>query len=317
MTIAGLKNAGISNAVSKIHAKAAKNIWPNHDLVPVTNGVHMPTWVGKEIHMLLDEYVNPKWFDPVEKRDFSKVANIPNNLLWLAHQAQKKRLIDSLNSQLGTDLKLDVPILSWFRRFTAYKRPDIVISDLARLSEMMNDTNNQVQVLIGGKAHPKDTIGREVMRDIRNTIDQSNFADKVVFLPEYNWQLARQVVAGSDVWVNTPRRHEEASGTSGMKAAANGVLQCTTLDGWTDEIDWSDKGFILDDEHVYDVFYKTIQEQIIPKYRNIDDTGLPNEWIEMMKKTIETVIYNYSSERQLEDYINKLYIPVLKVYSQR
>lgn len=312
MTIAGMRGAKVSNAVSELHSKAAKKIWPSYSLTPVTNGVHMPTWVARPIHQLLDVHVGERWHDPRVNTDFDRIYSIPKETLWKTHKSLKKKLINELNTELDINLNTDAILFSWFRRFAEYKRPDIIISDVNRLLEIVSsESSSPIQFIIGGKAHPQDTRGQELLRKVFMELKRPEFKDKIVFVPGYNWRLAKLLVAGSDVWVNTPRRYEEASGTSGMKAAANGVLQLTTLDGWTDEVNWQDKGWTLAD-HDPNTFFNVIQNEIIPAYNSTGFGNFPKEWTDRMLRTMRAVLNQYSSERQVDEYIRDLYLPLLK-----
>lgn len=312
MTILGLRNAKISNAVSKIHGQAAAKLWPDYNLVPVTNGVHMPTWVSPEIHQLLDAYVGENWHIPGSAVDFEKIQIIPDSELWQAHFRRKEKLINSLNNELGLDLKTDALTVAWSRRLTAYKRPDMIVSDLERLKRLVGNEDRPLQILISGKAHPKDTNGKEILARMNRSLSASEFSNKVVLLPGYNWQLARRIVSGADVWLNTPYRFEEASGTSGMKAAANGVLQLTTRDGWTDEVDWFKKGWVIDEQHPVDSLHDTLEYKLIPLFFELNASSYNTEWVSMMKNSMQSVLYEYSTERMIMEYLSNIYGPILK-----
>jgi starch phosphorylase len=312
MTIAGMNTSKLANAVSIIHSKAAKNIWPLHELKPITNGVHMPTWVARPLHQLMDQYVTEKWHDPYSEVNVSQLWHLPKQELWQTHQSLKQVLVNTINAELGTTLRSDILLFSWFRRFAAYKRPDLIISDINRLLDIVESQHGSpIQILIGGKAHPQDGEGKRMLKNVYQELQRPEFKNRIVFVPGYNWRLAKMLVAGSDVWINTPQRYEEACGTSGMKAAANGVLQFTTLDGWTDEVDWHNIGWVLPD-HDPQSFFNIIQNDIIPTYYQREHNGLPRMWIDRMIRTMEVVVEKYSSERQLNDYLKELYLPLLK-----
>lgn len=311
MTIFALRNAGKSNAVSKLHGEAAKRLWPEHRLIPITNGVHMPTWVSLGIHRLLDEYVGHDWHDPRTEPDWEKMAEIPDSELWEVHTQSKRDLIDTINTELGTSLLPDALTLAWSRRFTAYKQPDIITYDMEELAEIVANQERPVQILMSGKTHPHDIAGKKVLQKMIEDFSDSRFKGRVVFIPGYNWRLARKMVSGADVWMNTPKRYEEACGTSGMKASANGILNLTTLDGWTDEVDWRNKGWVIPEEHSSKVFHNIIIDLITPAFYNVNDQGFSKEWVNRMKTTMFTVLRNYSSDRMLKDYIEKLYMPLM------
>ncbi len=311
MTLLGLRNAKISNAVSKLHGKAAKKLWPDYSLVPITNGVHMPTWVAPEIHELLDKYVGETWHFPEYTTDFTKVKNIPDAELWEAHLIRKRRLIESINDELSLKLNPEALTIAWARRLASYKRPDLITHDLAKLEEAVNQSERPVQILLAGKAHPHDTLGKEMLQQMCSRFQEPRFKGKVVIVPGYNWQLARRMVSGADIWLNTPFRYEEASGTSGMKAAANGVLQFTTLDGWTDELDWSDKGWVIDENESAHSMYSILLDKIMPTFYEFGQNGFSEQWLKMMKASMCAVLYNYSTTRMMTEYLDKVYLPVL------
>ena len=312
MTVFCLRNATISNAVSKIHGKAAANLWKDYNLIPVTNGVHLPTWVSPEIHMLLDQYVGENWHLTMKGLDFDSVQKIPSNKLWNAHIIRKKKLINSLNNELGLNLKEDVLTIAWSRRLAAYKRPDLIITDIERLKRIVSNTDRPVQFLIAGKSHPKDTIGKQLLQKLNQSFGDDFFKNRIEVIPGYNWQLARRMVSGADIWLNTPYRFEEACGTSGMKAAANGVLQFTTLDGWTDEVDWYKIGWVISENNSADCMYDILENQIIPLYYSKQSQGINEDWATMMRNSIELILKDFSSERMLKDYLDTIYTKLLK-----
>lgn len=306
MTKLGMRHAQVTNAVSKLHGVAAKRLWPEQELLPITNGVHMPTWVSPEIHHLLDKYVGENWHDPAYQVDYNKIMDIPDNELWQVHLERKHKLISSLNNEMDLEFDPGRLTISWARRFAAYKRPDLISNDLARLAEIVNNTDRPVQIILTGKAHPQDQLGKGLLQQMWQSLNNDRFRHKVVLIPGYNWQLARRMVSGADIWLNTPYRYEEASGTSGMKAAANGVLQFTTLDGWTDEVDWTDKGWVISEEDPAHSLYDTLEKQIAPAFYDQKD------WVIRMKRTMLAVIYNYSTQRMLSEYMQKIYLPLIK-----
>jgi glycogen phosphorylase len=303
MTILGIKGARYVNAVSKLHGKRANEIWSNTNFKSVTNGVHLPTWVGPRISALFKKYVHKEWFDPKSKVDWELIDSIPDKELWNAHMEQKTEMINTINKTLGVNLDPNLPTVVWTRRFASYKRPNIFISDMIRLSKLVLHPKLKVQFLIGGKAHPQDEIGKNLLSEVIKITNYEEFKDKVVFLTGYNWKLAKKLVAGSDIWLNNPIRFEEASGTSGMKAGANGVLQLTTLDGWTDEVDWLHKGWILPEAQIHSQIYDILEHQIAPVYYNQNVQG---NWTKMMKNMMKEIMNNFGTDRMMKDYL-KLY----------
>jgi len=311
MTIFGMRNAKVSNAVSKLHAKAAKKIWPEYDLVPVTNGVHMPTWVSPEIHELLDEYLGENWHFGCNEIDYERIQKIPQEKLWAAHLIRKQKLLHSLNNEMGLQLRDDVLTIAWSRRLAAYKRPDLLINDLERLKRIISNVNRPVQILIAGKSHPKDNIGKEILKRMNQCFNNDEFHNKVEIIPGYNWQLARRMVSGADIWLNTPYRYEEACGTSGMKAAANGVLQFTTKDGWTDEVDWYKIGWVIPEEEPANALYDTLENQIAPLFYNRAENEFNKDWTAMMLNSIQMALKEFSAQRMIKDYLDNVYSHIL------
>jgi glycogen phosphorylase len=300
MTILGIKGAKYSNAVSKLHKTRADLIWKDTTFKSVTNGVHMPTWVGSRISNLYKKYVNERWSDPTSDTNWDLIDQIPNHELLNAHSEQKADMISTINRTLGVHLDPNLPTVVWTRRFASYKRPNIFISDMIRLSKLILHPKLKFQFLIGGKAHPQDQIGKNLLSEVIKITRYTEFKESVVFLTGYNWKLAKKLVGGSDIWLNNPIRYEEASGTSGMKAGANGVLQFTTLDGWTDEVDWLNKGWILPEAEIHSQIYDILEHQIAPVY----NSKLQNDkWATMMKNTMKEVMKNFSAERMMKDYI--------------
>ncbi len=312
MTILGLNNAVKINAVSKIHALAAKKIWPDHELIPVTNGVHLSTWVSEEIENLLDEYISERWAEIGATVDWPKTMSIPDKLLWDAHNSAKKMLVHEIRVNSGIEMPDDALIFSWFRRLTSYKRPEIITQAPDLFAEILENSPVETRFLFGGKAHPKDTLGKELLQKIWQMSHDTRFKHKLILITDYNWRIARRMVSGSDVWINSPVRFQEACGTSGMKAAANGVLQLSTLDGWVDEV--KDKGIIweINDELTPEQYFGVVRDQIIPMYLNRNEQGIPTEWLERMKKTMRIALSHFGTNRMLKEYIESLYRPMLK-----
>ena len=216
-----------------------------------------------------------------------------------------------MNTDYGFTLSPDALTITWARRFAMYKRADLILSDVERLIRLVSDSVKPVQIIIAGKAHPKDTEGKAVMSRIINTIKDSRFLGRVVFVPNYEVSLARALVSGSDVWLNNPVPEDEASGTSGMKACANGSLHFTTNGGWAAEVDWSDKGFLLNSDYTANNLYDLLEQKIIPLYFARDSDNIPTAWISYMKQSIAAVCAEFSSKRTLKDYFNNLYTAAL------
>ena len=311
MTIFGMRNAKVSNAVSKIHSVAAKKIWPQYNLVPVTNGVHMPTWVSTEIHELYDEFLGENWHLGCPFVNYENIKKIPKARLWNAHKIRKQKLIHSLNTELGLNLRDDVLTIAWSRRLAAYKRPDLLITDIERLKRIINNSSRPIQILIAGKSHPKDNIGKEILKRMNQCFASPEFHNKIEIIPGYNWQLARRMVSGADIWLNTPYRYEEASGTSGMKAAANGLIQFTTRDGWTDEVNWYKIGWEIPEDDSAQKMYEILENEILPLYYNINEGEYNSDWIDMMLNSMQMALKDFSTDRMVREYLEKIYSQIL------
>lgn len=282
LTTFALNLAGQINAVSQLHAKKAKELWPSKSLIPVTNGIHIPTW-----NLFTEE-----------------------NSFWTQHLENKNTLLTKINLEkekvwAQTDL-----IIGWARRIVSYKRPLAALFDLVRLKQLILTSKVPVRFVFAGTLHPSDTEAVATFNEFRKIIDE-DLQENAVFLPEYNMDAAKVLVAGCDVWLNTPIVGFEACGTSGMKAALNGVLPCSTKDGWMDEIDFYEVGWPLDDDTVTDSFLDTLEHKIIPLFSEKDGNGTPIAWEKNMRNARNLIRNRYSTTRMLREYIEKLYLPLL------
>lgn len=300
MSNLALNMASRTNAVSKLHAKLANEQWPDKEITGITNGVHMPSWVSADLKAQAPEF------------DVQKIHDLPEYALWRLHEMAKYRLRDEVKFRTGRELNLDHIIITWARRFASYKRPETLFTDMKRLKEMVFHAERPIQILLAGKAHPADAVGHQHIQHIQQYIHDNGLEHNVLFVPNYNMKLADVLVSGSDVWLNTPIYGKEASGTSGMKAAANGVLQCSVSDGWVAEVDLTDIGWTIDPEHTAEDLYRLLEEEITPMYYDRNSDGIPNEWVKRMKQTIALVWHDFSAKRMVEDYIDVLYRPTLE-----
>jgi starch phosphorylase len=324
------------------------NMWPAvpPDEVPikhVTNGIHIRTWLSPEIAEVFGRYLSDRWQnDPTDKKVWAAVNQIPDEELWRAHERCRARLVswtrDSLRNQLTNrgatfsevavaDEVLDPEALTigFARRFATYKRGALLLRDQDRLKKLLTDTQRPIQFVFAGKAHPADSEGKELIRTIVNFARDAGVRRKFVFVENYDMNVARYLVQGVDVWLNTPRRPYEASGTSGMKAAANGVLNCSILDGWWVEgfaidagVGWAigrgemypDPGF---QDHVESQsLYDLIEKQIIPLFYDRGVDNIPRGWITRMKTCISKLAPEFNTNRQVRDYTEKFYLPALR-----
>lgn len=294
MTELALAVANKTNAVSRLHSVMAKKVWPQFNLIPITNGVNLPFWISGKF-----QEISPNF-------DSNIITQLPDEKLWEIHQDNKQKLIDEITISTGVTLKLDQPIIVWARRFAEYKRPELLFSDIDRLKRILESTSLPFQIIIAGKAHPSDAVGKNIIKDINEKIANHELGEKVVFLPHYNMSYAKFLTAGADVWLNTPTRGHEASGTSGMKAGGNGTLLCSTQDGWMDEVNWQNIGWTIDDNPLHHL-YQLLEDEILPTYYQKADLGYSKNWLTRMKATIQIVWQQYSSKRMFRQYQQELY----------
>jgi len=328
-TYAALRLADESVGVSRLHGAVSRRLWKDawrsvpEERVPigaVTNGVHMPTWLAPEIAELLHRFVGPDWWD-LDGADgrWHAVFEIPAAELWGIHLALKRRLLDESKhrAEHPADLDPDALTIGFARRFAPYKRANLLLRDPARLAALLHNPKAPVQLLYAGKAHPADQPGKDIVAGI---VDFARHDPSVAFLEDYDIALARHLVQGSDVWLNNPRRFVEASGTSGMKAGANGALNVSVLDGWWDEgyrpeLGWAiPSGATLDrpsvdDEAEADGLYRLLEREVVPAFFERDESGIPQRWVAMMRASIRHTATAFSARRMVIDYFNQAYAP--------
>jgi starch phosphorylase len=328
-TYAALRLADQSVGVSRLHGAVSRRLWKDawknipEAQVPigsVTNGVHMPTWVAPEIADLLRRFVGPDWWD-LDGSDgrWHAVFEIPAAELWAVHTDLKRRLIEAAAKRSVDKDELDVNALTigFARRFAPYKRANLLLMDRARLSKLLRNTKRPVQILFAGKSHPADEPGKELLSGV---VAAAREEPRLVFLKDYDIELAHWMVQGTDVWLNNPRRFLEASGTSGMKAGANGALNVSILDGWWDEayrpeLGWAiPSGATLDRPEVDDLaeaegLYRLLERDVIPAYFERDQDGIPQRWVEMMRASIRHTATAFAARRMVIDYFNTAYAP--------
>jgi glycogen phosphorylase len=328
-TYAALRLADESVGVSRLHGAVSRRLWKDawsglsEARVPigsVTNGVHMPTWLAPEITDLLNRHVGRDWWD-LDGTDsrWNAVLEIPPAELWAAHVGLKRRLVELARSQAEgkTDLDPDTLTIGFARRFAPYKRANLILRDRARLTDLLHNPKMPVQLLFAGKAHPADQPGKDIVAGIVNVAREE---PRVAFLPDYDIALARQLVQGADVWLNNPRRFVEASGTSGMKAGANGALNVSVLDGWWDEAYRPELGWAIpsgatldrpevDDEAEAEGLYRLLEREVVPAFYERDEAGIPLRWVAMMRASIRHTATSFSARRMVIDYFNQAYAP--------
>jgi starch phosphorylase len=313
MAVLAFQMSGKANAVSELHGAVIPREWPGFAVEVVTNGVHVPTWMGPEIRSCLEEYV-PDWAS--DDPSWQELRSMPDERLWRAHCQQRRAMIQVVNA-IQPDAHLDPNALTivWARRFAEYKRAWLLTSDRSRLARLLADPARPVQVIFAGKAHPRDEGGKRVMQDLLQFVrNDPQIRRHVAFVPNYNVEIARTLVTGADMWLNTPRKPLEASGTSGMKSSDNGGLQLTVLDGWAAEVDWSQAGWGIegrDDAADAAELYDFLENGIVPAFYSRDAAGVPGPWVDRMKNSMIISLSRFSSRRMMLDYIHKLYLPLL------
>jgi glycogen phosphorylase len=320
LTPFALRTSAYANGVSKLHGAVSREMW--HALWPdlpvdevpigsITNGVHGRTWISDELEELLG-FTAPQ---------FELALELDDETLWSAHRAAKQRMIEFITRTRGArTLDPDVLTIGFARRFATYKRAALLLSQPERLAQLLSDPDRPLQILVAGKAHPADEGGKDVIRRVVDFARDPAAAGHVVFLEDYEMMLARRLVQGVDVWLNTPRRPMEASGTSGMKAALNGVLNCSILDGWWAEAYTPEVGFAIGDHDVRateeeqdaadaEALFTVLEQQVVPAYYERDEDDLPARWIEMMRHSIAELGVQFSTNRMVAEYVERLYLP--------
>jgi starch phosphorylase len=311
MTLLALNLSKYVNGVAKKHGEVSKNLFPGYEINAITNGVHSFTWTCDSFKQLYDKYI-PGWANEPEL--FVRSEIIPDGELWEAHLRAKYDLVDYVKKIAGVELNPDVLTIGFARRFTSYKRADLLFSNLERFLKMSEEGTSQI--IYAGKAHPKDIPGKEIIKRIVDFTKIFNDKIKVVFLKNYNMEMALRLVSGVDIWLNTPLRPREASGTSGMKAAHNGIVNFSILDGWWIEghmegiTGWSigpkplESSLIsVNDTTDAEDLYNKLENIIIPMYYK--DRG---QWIKIMKNSIGKVAYYFNTHRMMRRYVTEAYI---------
>jgi starch phosphorylase len=315
LTPFALRTSQYANGVSELHGAVSREmwhgLWPEKriDQVPitsVTNGVHQRTWISPELEVLLGDT------DP----QFERARELSAEDLWAAHGGGKERLLRFIADTRGArELDPDVLTIGFARRFATYKRASLLFSRPEQLAQLLADPERPIQVLVAGKAHPADEEGKDLIQLVVDFAREPTAAGRVVFLEDYEMTLARRLVQGVDLWLNTPRRPYEASGTSGMKAALNGVLNCSILDGWWAEAYSPACGFAIGgpeaegDEADAEALYAVLEEQVLPAYYERDEAGLPQRWIALMRESIAELGPRFGTARMAAEYVERLYLP--------
>ncbi len=350
MTKLALTMAGRANAVSALHGEVSRkmwhSLWPDKpvDEVPighVTNGVHLASWTGEAMHNLYRRYLSPDW---IARQDnpllWACVEEIPDERLWDAHVFLKRKMFAAMRERArearmqqatppdqllssGIFLDPDALVIGFARRFATYKRANLIFRDLERLKALVHDRYRPVQIVFAGKAHPADDPGKLLLQQIYNIARSPEFGGRIAFVEDYDMHVSRYLIQGVDVWLNTPRKPMEASGTSGMKAALNGILNLSILDGWWAEAYNGRNGWAIDARQTYDdpnlqddadadALYRVLEEQVVPLFYKRDRDDVPRGWVTMMKEAIRTVGSQFSTRRMVKEYLEEYYIPALQ-----
>ena len=346
MTVLALRLSAHANGVSRLHAGIARNMWqkiwpknPVEDLpiLPITNGIHIPSWISKDMAELFDRYLGPNWVeDPDSQKVWKRVEQIPNSELWRTHERRRERLVAFARRRLQAQLKScgassreladaaqvlnpETLTIGFGRRFVQYKRPTLLLEDEARLIKLLTHSERPIQIIMAGKAHPDDTPAKELIRSIIHFANREEVRHRFVFIQGYNITVARMMLQGCDLWLNTPRRPLEACGTSGMKAIPNGVLNLSTLDGWWEEgydqnYGWAiGRGETYEDHTLQDDvesrdIYNLLEREIIPMFYDRGLDNLPYGWLEKMKAAMSYLCPIFNSHRMVQDYTDQFYI---------
>jgi starch phosphorylase len=347
MAVFALRNADTANGVARLHGSVSRKMWQHLwpglpaaevPITSVTNGVHTQTWMSREMRDLFDRYLGPRWSrDPHEARLWDSVEKIPAEVLWRTHEGQRQRLVSYVRARLRKQLQrsnataveiaavneiLDAGALTigFARRFAPYKRGNLILRDPSRLRALVTDPRRPVQLIVAGKAHPRDDAGKRLIQEIVQFSRDERVRRRIVFVEDYDMDVAANLVHGVDVWLNNPRRPLEASGTSGMKASANGAINMSVLDGWWDEaahenMGWSiGNGETYDDEKVWDdiesgAIYDLLEHEVVPLFYDRGKDGIPRAWVRMMKEAIRGIAPVFNTNRMVAEYAQRCYFP--------
>jgi starch phosphorylase len=349
MTVLALRTSVARNGVSRLHGAVTRRMWHGiwSDMaegdVPighVTNGIHLPTWAGRSIERIYGEYLGNSWHEETGGFHWERAGSIPDDALWYARNEQRaqlvlhvRRLVAAQEARRGLHgagaaegLDPDALTIVFARRFATYKRATLLLTDPARLAQIVNDVARPVQFIFAGNAHPRDEAGKQFVQRIFAATERPEFRGRLIYIENYDVELARQLVQGADVWLNVPRRPLEASGTSGMKAAANGCLNLSVADGWWAEawqehndpdapIGWIIDGMGEDSAEAQDAadasaLYDLLETQVIPRFYDRPE-GVPSAWLNQVRSAIGGVCPFFNTNRMVRDYVNDYYRPAM------
>ncbi len=345
MTPLALRLSSKANGVSELHGEVSRAMWkwmyPNGD-VPIghiTNGIHTQTWLSRRMKRLFDGYLGAGWLNRLDDPEtWEMLDEIPDDDLWTVRKHLKRKLASFMRDRArvkwithlqhpvqivagGVLIDPNVLTIGFARRFATYKRATLMLRDVPRLMRLINNPAMPVQILFAGKSHPADEPGKRLIQELYRTVKNADSAGRLVFIEDYDMNVARYLVQGVDVWMNTPRRPYEASGTSGMKAGLNGALNFSVLDGWWREC-WNGKnGWAIGEDKSFDdiekqdladceSLYSALENEIVPLYYSTDDDGLPHEWLKWMRESVRTVAPAFSTRRMVKQYVREAYAPL-------
>ncbi|MBI1898834.1 MAG: alpha-glucan family phosphorylase [Acidobacteria bacterium] len=350
MAILAINTSAYRNAVSTLHHKVAREMW--QDLWPrlpvqeipitsVTNGVHLLSWLNGDLSLLYDQYLQPDWRERyTDPKIWDMISELPDQELWEVHRRRKRRLINFARERVATFahsrnaspaeirrladvLDPEAFTIGFARRFATYKRATLLFRDVARLKKLLTNPERPVQIVIAGKAHPKDHPGKTLIREIVQLSRDPALVKRIVFLEDYGIEVGRDMVQGVDLWLNTPRRGEEACGTSGMKAGINGILNLSILDGWFDEAYEISGGWTIGDRSPYSedqdeyhasTIYSLLENEIVPMYYGGRENGFPEGWVRRMKQCLMHLSPLYNAQRMIGEYMANLYTPAHEAF---
>lgn len=347
MTVLALRMADYRNGVSELHGGVCRRMW--HSLWPevaekdvpiksVTNGIHVPTWIGVQMADVYQRHLGPDW---IQRHDdpalWERVLEIPDEEIWAARHWLKYKLINEAQERarkcwaanhvspaqalaMGAFLDAEILTIGFSRRFTAYKRASLIFHDQNRLKRILSNEYHPIQIIFSGKAHPDDHAGKQLIQEVFNAAKSSDFGGRLAFIEDYDMHMARYLVQGADVWLNLPSPLREASGTSGQKAALNGVLHLSVLDGWWYEGYNGTNGWAIEnnsgapdspeqDKADAEALYELLEEKVIPLYYDRDTNGIPRGWVKMIKESIRSNAPRFSARHMAKDYVTQMYLP--------
>lgn len=352
LTVLALKTAGSANGVSELHGHVSRKMWQElyrnypEDEIPighVTNGIHGGSWVSPDMASLFDRYLGPRWLEAVgDQNIWDLLEGIPDTELWRTHERNRERLVSWARRSRAESLRrrgappseikraeevLDPEAITigFARRFATYKRATLILRDMDRLRAILGNKSTPVQIIMAGKAHPRDHQGKEYIQAIVKASQDPALKGRIVFVEDYDMNVSRYLVQGVDVWLNTPRRPYEASGTSGMKVCANGGINMSVLDGWWCEGYQGDNGWAIGDGRIYDdpnyqdeleaqSLYALLEQEVVPMFYDRTADGLPRRWVQLMKRSMGTCIPLFNTHRMVQDYTERYYLPLFQCW---